>query len=220
MRPSALRAVPKLAAAALAAWLAATCLPVHARMLAPIGPTWPIAEPDMLAWIDERLRAKERSGELARLQRQARDRAVATVTDPPPVAGIEPTREPRTHYVDPSFTLDRDVVDDRGRVLYAAGTRANPLAVVSLSNHLLFFDARDLRQVRRAGELIERYEGRIKPILVAGSYLGLMRQWNRRVYYDQQGELVARLGITRVPAIVSQEGLRLRVDEIALEDAR
>lgn len=210
----------RLAAAALAACLGAPWQPAQARMLAPVGPTWPIAEPDMLAWIAERLRAKERSGEIARAQRQARERAVAAITDPPPVPGIGPALGPRTHYVDPTVTLDANVVDDQGRVLYAAGTRANPLAVVSLSNHLLFLDARDRRQVRLAGELIERYDGRVKPILVAGSYLDLMRQWKRRVYYDQHGTLVARLGITRVPAIVSQEGLRLRVDEIALEGAR
>lgn len=207
----------RLVAVALASCLGASCAPAHARMLAPIGPTWPIAEPDMLAWIAERLHDKQRSGEIARAQQRARERAVAAVTDPPPVAGVGPVLGPRTHYVDPSVTLEANVVDDQGRVLYPAGTRANPLAVVSLSSHLLFFDARDRRQVHLAGELIERYDGRLKPILVGGSYLELMRQWRRRVYYDQDGSLVARLGITRVPAIVSQEGLLLRVDEIAPE---
>jgi conjugal transfer pilus assembly protein TraW len=34
------------------------------------------------------------------------------------------------------------------------------------------------------------------------------------VYFDQQGLLIRRLGITQVPALVSQEGLHLRIDEL------
>jgi conjugal transfer pilus assembly protein TraU len=40
-----------------------------------------------------------------------------------------------------------------------------------------------------------------------------MKSWRIPVYYDQQGLLTRRLGITQVPALVSQEGLRLRIDE-------
>jgi len=46
--------------------------------------------------------------------------------------------------------------------------------------------------------------------------MDLMKRWQIRVYYDQQGSLTRRLGITQVPALVSQEGLRLRIDELAL----
>ena len=56
----------------------------------------------------------------------------------------------------------------------------------------------------------------MKPILVGGSYLALMQSWHVPVYYDQQGLLTRRLGITQVPALVSQEGLRLRIDELAV----
>jgi conjugal transfer pilus assembly protein TraW len=101
-------------------------------------------------------------------------------------------------------------------VLFPAGLRKNPLDVVSLSKHLLFFDARDVRQVAKARELIARYQGRVKPILVGGSYIDLMKAWNTPVYYDQEGTLVRKLGITGVPAIVSQEGSRLRIDEVTV----
>ena len=54
----------------------------------------------------------------------------------------------------------------------------------------------------------------VKPILVGGSYLDLMKRWNKQVFYDQDGTLVRKFGITAVPAIVSQEGRRLRIDEV------
>ena len=181
-----------------------------------IGPTYEIGEPHLLQMIERRLRDMERSGELQRLEEQARGRGIESVKHPPPVAGLYPTETVRTYYVDPSFTLDRNILGPQGELLFAAGTRKNPLEVVSLSRHLLFFDARDPRQVGRARQLMATYRGRVKPILVGGSYLELMKSWLIPIYYDQHGLLTRRLGIAQVPALVSQEGLQLRVDELEL----
>ncbi|MDZ7855323.1 type-F conjugative transfer system protein TraW [Sphaerotilus sp.] len=186
----------------------------HAEDLGTIGPTYAISEPNLLAFIEQRLREKERSGELTRLEAQARARGTEAVTQPKPVTGVRATETARSFYFDPSFTLDRNILDAQGHLLFAAGLRKNPLEVVSLSKHLLFFDARDRRQVARARELIASYQGKVKPILTAGSYLDLMKSWRTPVYYDQQGVLVRRFGITQVPALVSQEGMRLRIDEL------
>lgn len=200
----------------LACLVALACPAAQALNLGQIGPTYGIAEPHLLADIERRLREKERSGELRRLMDEARTRGIETVRQPVPVDGLRPTDSARTFYVDPSFTLDRNVVDATGHLLFAAGTRKNPLEVVSLARRLLFFDARDARQVRRARQLMAGNEARIKPILTGGSYLDLMKSWRVPVYYDQQGVLTRRLGIRQVPALVSQEGLRLRVDEMVL----
>ena len=186
----------------------------RATDLGTLGPTYEIAEPHLLQMIEQRLREKERSGELARIEQDARDRGVASVRSPVPVAGVQATAKPRSFYFDPTYTLDRNILGAQGELLFASGTKANPLDVVSLSRHLLYFDARDSRQVRRARELMARYQGKVKPILTGGSYLDLMTAWRIPVYYDQQGLLTRRLGITQVPALVSQEGRRLRIDEI------
>ena len=204
--------------ARLSPWLfaAATCwaLGAQAANLGTIGPTYPVAEKNLLDVIMARLRAKEASGELKRHEQEARDRAAYAVNNPRPVDGLRRTQAARTFYFDPTFTLQSNVVDGTGAVLFPAGTRKNPLEVVSLSKHLLFFDARDPGQVARARELIEHYQGKVKPILVGGSYLDLMKRWNKPVFYDQDGTLVRKFGIAAVPAIVSQEGQRLRIDEV------
>ncbi len=189
----------------------------NAEDLGTIGPTYPIGEANFLDLIKQRLREKEKTGELTKLEEQARNRAIDAVTNPKPISGIKATEMARTFYYDPTFTLDRNIFDNQGRLLFAAGTRKNPLEVVSMSKHLLFFDGRDKRQVVRAKELISFYGGKIKPILVAGSYLKLMKAWQSPVYYDQQGILTKRLGIKQVPAIVSQEGMRLRIDELVTQ---
>ncbi len=194
--------------------VALATLPAAATDLGRIGPAHPIGEPHLLDDIQRRLKEKERSGELQRLEEGARQRAARSVADPAPVPSLRTTTMARTFHYDPTLVLERNVVDDQGRVLFPAGTRRNPLEVVALSKRLLFFDARDARQVRRARRLIDEHGGRVKPVLVGGSYLDLMKRWRVRVYYDQDGALTRQLGIAQVPAMVSQEGLLLRIDEL------
>src|SRR6266542_4614429 len=186
----------------------------RAEDLGTVGQTYAIAEPHLLSYIEQTLREKERSGELATLEEQAKSRVIESIRNPKSLAGIKPTQMARTFYFDPSIKVEQNITDDKGNIIVPAGTTKNPLEVVSLSKHLLFFDGNDSEQVRYARALIDYYGGKVKPILVAGSYLDLMKAWQLSVYFDQQGVLTTKFGITQVPALVSQEGLRLRIDEI------
>jgi conjugal transfer pilus assembly protein TraW len=187
-----------------------------AEDLGTVGETYAIAEPHLLNYIEQTLRDKEKSGELADLEEQAKSRVIESIRNPKPLAGIKPTQMARTFYFDPSIKVEQNITDDKGNIIVPAGTTKNPLEVVSLSKHLLFFDGSNPQQVRYARTLIDRYGGKVKPILVAGSYLDLMKAWQLSVYFDQQGVLTRKFGITQVPALVSQEGMRLRIDELRL----
>lgn len=189
---------------------------LQARDLGVIGPTWPIGEAHLLQEIQQRLRAQEASGELARHWETVRRQAQQQLEQPEPVAGLQTTRTARTFYVDPSYTLRRNVVDADGHLLFAAGSRHNPLDILPLSRHLLLFDGRDARQARLARRLFRHYQQRLTLILVAGSWLKLRQRWRQPVFYDQHGLLSRRFALRQVPALISQEGARLRVDELEL----
>ena len=193
----------------------AAAVRTSAEDLGTVGPTYAIEEPHLLNAIEQQLRAKEHSGELARLQEAAKQRIIDSIEHPVPLTGIRRTERARSFYFDPSIVARENITDAKGNIIVPAGTRANPLEIVSLSKHLLFFDGTDERQVERARKLLAHYQGKLKPILVAGSYLALMQRWQLPVYFDQQGALTRKLGITQVPALVSQEGLQLRIDELA-----
>ncbi len=184
--------------------------------LSQIGPTYEVREPNLLEFIRARIEEKARTGELKRLEEQFKWQAEESVRNPQPVPGLSQATAARTFYYDPTFVLDRNVFDDKGNVLFPAGTRKNPLEVVSMTKRLLFFDARDSKQVRNALYVIDSFGGRVKPILVGGSYVDLMKAWNVPVYFDQHGDLTRQLGILHVPALVSQEGMRLRIDELVV----
>ncbi len=197
-------------------WVAALLLaaPVQALDLGRVGPVWPVAEPDLLALIQTRLEEKQASGELARIQTEFAARSRRAIESPAPVAGLARTNTPRSFLFDPTVTALEAVRDHEGKVLVAAGTRVNPLDYVSLSQPLIFFDARDREQTRLALALRQRHQGRAYLILTGGSFIDFMKRHDLRVYYDQQGLLVQRLGIRQVPARVTQEGRMLRIDEL------
>ncbi|RCW65087.1 conjugal transfer pilus assembly protein TraW [Pseudorhodoferax soli] len=189
-------------------------LPCAGADLGVVGPTYPIAEPHLLQMIEGRLRQKQQSGELARLEQLSRTKGERAVREPAAVDGVRTTTAPRSFHVDPGIELTQNILGPSGELLYPAGTRANPLDVVALSRQLLFFDGRDPRQVLQAHQLIVQSPDGYKPILTGGSYLDLMQRWQVPVYYDQLGLLTRRLGIAQVPALVSQDGRRLRIDEL------
>ena len=204
----------RIAALLLAVAGTALVQPAHAQHLGVIGPTYPIAEPSLLALIQSKLRELAANDGLERLQRESQARIRRQIEDPAPVAGISRTATARTFHFDPSIEVPYPISDADGRLIVAPGTRVNPLDVVSLSRPLFFFDARDAEQVERARRELAEHGGQVKLILTGGSYLDLMRRWKQTVYYDQQGLLTTRLGIRQVPARVTQDGRRLRIDEL------
>ena len=185
-----------------------------AQDLGVIGPVYPITEPSLLEVILSKLREAEVTGVLARLQRDTQANVKRGIEQPAPVAKITKTIKARSFYYDPSIVVPYAITDAEGKVIVAPGTKMNPLDTVSLSKTLLFIDARDAAQVGRARSILDERGGKVKVILTGGSYLDLMRRWKRPVFYDQQGQLTDKLGIRHVPALVSQEGKRLRIDEI------
>lgn len=198
----------------IAATFAFLAISIQAQDLGVIGPVYPIAEPSLLEVITAKLRDAEKDGLLSRLQSEAQANVRHAIEQPAPASGVSRTTKPRTFYYDPSVVVPYAITDAEGKVLVTPGTRVNPLDTVSLSKKLLFFDARDLEQLRRAQGILHQHQGKVKLILTGGSYLDLMRRWKRPVFYDQQGQLIEKLGIQQVPALVYQEGKRLRIDEI------
>ena len=178
------------------------------------GETWAIAEPDLLAALEARLLELERSGALAAIEDEARERVRARIEAPEPVAGIAAATEHRTRLVDPSVVLDRDVRLPDGNLLAAAGTRLNPLEQVPLSRDLLFIDGRRDAEVSWA----LGHASRAKIVLLAGRPLDLARRHGRTFFFDQGGRFAEHFGLAATPVVVEQEGLRLRLTEVPLQD--
>src|SRR6266545_7622101 len=98
----------------------------RAEDLGTVGETYAIAEPHLLNYIEQTLREKEKSGELAHLEEQAKSRVIDSIRNPKPLAGIKPTRTARTFYFDPSIKVGQNITDDKGYFFEPAATTENP----------------------------------------------------------------------------------------------
>jgi len=179
-----------------------------------LGPTYEIVEPDMLEQIQKKLQSMEASGRMAQKIEEAKARSIRSIENPIPVRGLGKSLTNRTYYFDPSIKAEEDIKDASGQVIVKAGTLVNPFDYASMNQWLLFFDGSDLRQVALAEQIGQKYQWQLKPILVKGPPLELSRKWKRQVFFDQGGYLVRKLGIQNVPALVTQEGKEMRIDEL------
>ena len=212
MRPAALLLATVLAV------LPAAGIPsaASAKDLGVRGATWPVAEPDLLEEIEVRLLEMRRSGDLARLEEEARQRARRSLEEPDPAPGIAPATRARTRLFDPAITVARDIRTPDGTLIAAAGTRIKPLERVSLARDLLFVDGR--REAEVAWALAHDKPAKI--VLLAGRPLDLMRRHRRPFFFDTGGRLAARFGLRFTPSLVEQDGTQLRITEIPVEDRK
>jgi len=183
-----------------------------------VGQTFPVIEPDLLSTIEARLRGAEASGELARMNEVFAKRVEQRVRRPKPVEGITPARIARNWDYDPTIAVERDIRDQKGNLIAAAGHRINPLDFVEIKQDLVFVDGDDAAQLAWA---TARYTDlKAKIIFVNGSPIEQMTAKKRRFYFDQEGKLTATFGIEHTPAIVSQNGKTMRVSEIVVKPGR
>lgn len=196
--------------------------PVMAKDFGVHGVIYSIEEQDPIALIQKKLKVMDDNGELARRNLELQKKARTSVERPKPVEGIIKATEDRIFYYDPTYVVKKDLYDHQGRIFAKKGSRINPLETVSLSTNLLFFDGDDAAQLDWVKEQLtkSREAKLLRLILVKGAPLTLSEELKVSVYFDQGGILTKKIGIKHVPAVVSQETLRLRIEEIVLPPSR
>ncbi|MES9859957.1 MAG: type-F conjugative transfer system protein TraW, partial [Candidatus Thiodiazotropha sp. 4PDIVS1] len=178
-----------------------------------VGQTYEIAEPDMLQSFYNKLRKAEAEGKMAEVEEDMKQRFIDHANRPKGIA-LPRAETHRVRYYDPSTVLSQDIVDHEGNVLWPAGTKVNPLEYIAMSQQWLFFDGNDPEQAAWARDYLQRYPNQVRPILVQGAVLALAKAWDTRLYFDQHGSYVKKFGIKAVPTLISQEGKKLRIDEV------
>ena len=182
-----------------------------------IGQTYEIAEPSMLESIHSKLKTAEENGELAKIEDDMKARFIAYANRPSGVS-LPRTKAHKVRYFDPTVRFAQSIKDHEGNVLWPAGTTVNPLDYISLSQQWIFFNADDPEQAAWAQAYVKRYPEQVRLILTQGAVLKLMETWDMRLYFDQGGKLVKHFGIESLPSVISQDGKRLRIDEVVPEN--
>ena len=187
-------------------------LPLSAANLGVYGTVFPIAEPDLLQYFHAKLLEMKADGQMAKMQQQMTKNVIAHVLRPPAVEGVRTAVEANTVYYDPTFVVTRDIAAPSGQVIVKAGTSVNPLSFEKMTEVLLFINADDSAQVDWAKAEQQQF-AMTKVILVQGNIKDAAGKLGR-IYFDQDGVLCKKLGISSVPTLVRQTGTKLAIESV------
>jgi conjugal transfer pilus assembly protein TraW len=189
---------------------------VQAKDFGAQGHTFEILEQDFLEVINAKLKAVDWNQFNQKIQDQTKD----YVETPTAIKNITKAKESKEYFYDPTYVLIQDIRDHTGKLIHESGTKVNPLEFTSLKDDLLFIDGDDHSQVKFALKQYRIKNEKLKIILVKGSPLKLQRKEKIWIYFDQAGVLTTKLGITETPALVEQDGLKLKINTIDLESLK
>lgn len=181
---------------------------LEAKDLGVYGATSSISEEDLISYLQEKLKNISEDDQ-QELIKSMQSNLIDQIKKPMEIKGIQKVKSYSLTYFDPSIYVNYDILNHEGQIIVKKGTQFNPLSQVSLQD-LLFFDATDPAQLSWAKSLPPSF----KWILVKGQPMQLEETLNRPIYFDQEGILSKKFGIQQVPAYVSQEGLKIKIEFI------
>ncbi len=185
-----------------------------AKDLGAIGAVYPILEPDLLKVIEVHVLTLQKNGELEKLNSNLQKTMQQQLLEPKTVPNLIRTQEPKTRLFDPSIQIPYGLKNAAGEIILPAGTTVNPLDTVSLSYTLVLYNAEDEIQVKWAIAEDQKLKGKDKLILVGGSVVNQSHLFHKAVYFDQGGVITARFQLHQVPVLITQEGKRLKIEEV------
>jgi len=194
------------------------CVDASAKDFGTFGHTYSIDEPDLLLEIQTKLQHLEDTGMIEQHQQEILKKTKNTLTSPPAIKGIMRASQDRAFLYDPTLIVPYDLKDHEGRIFQKTGTRVNPLGPKPLRTKLVFIEGNDETQLKWVQETFFDQDIKVKVILVSGSPFALMESWEKPVFFDQGGVITSKLGIKAVPAVVEQEGSKLKISEIHLKE--
>ncbi|MDT8342631.1 MAG: hypothetical protein RQ751_14065 [Longimicrobiales bacterium] len=193
----------------VAVLVASVSAPAPAKNLGQVGRVYPIAEPDALQEIEERAAAIRWEEVLPEEKR----RALVVDYRPRDLAPLPRAEEERVRAVDMTYTLEVDLPDGKGGILYPKGYTFNPLEYVFYPNVLVVLDGSDPEQVTWFRESSLARDPRVRLLLSGGSWSEVSAALERPVYY-LTAPLRQRLQLEAVPAVLWHSGVVMEVKEI------
>lgn len=187
---------------------------LHAKDFGTYGDVYPVKEPSFIESLQSKIKEMVDNGEWEKHKKKYIDETMGAFKRP---AGHElphaTTSSSRLY--DPSIVLQMDIQLADGKYLARRGDYINPLEQTNMNNPIAMIDGDDEKQVAWAIKMREK-EPKTKIILVNGNWYDLSVKHKFQFFFDQTGEFINRLDIKKTPSYISQQGLRLKIDEVAL----
>lgn len=175
--------------------------------LGTVGETYPVVEKDVVAELRQEAAKRDKAADNPSLAERIKSYQPANL-HPLPHAAAD-----KTFMVDMTYTLDHDLLDGEGKVLYPKGYTFNPLDYISFPGGLVVIDGDDPSQVRWFEKSPYAGNRRARLLLANGYAFQLIQQLQRPVFYLTK-DIAERLKLSAVPSIVVQKENEMLVREI------
>ena len=208
---------------------------VSAENIGVYGQIYSISEPDLLSFIHTRLLQYQQDGKLSSMESDFKKRVQESVLRPQPVSDVNDVAsgdKTIVKYYTPSVTLQHNIINQNGTILFYKGTTINPLdlkavekivpnaVIPEFDETFLFIDSDNKAQItfakNKINDLLKSNPIAIYKIILTKGNLKTASNALGRIYFDQEGVLCHLFGITRVPAVVVKSGVRLKITEPAI----
>jgi len=122
----------------------------------------------------------------------------------------------RVFTIDLTHTLDHDIKDSQGNLLYPQGFSFNPLQYAGLSGGLVVIDGSDPEQVEwfKGSPYFQNHRA---ILLLSGGYAAEVKKEMMRSVYYLTHDIATRLQLKAAPSVVIELDNKLTVREVRLE---
>lgn len=178
-----------------------------------LGKTYPIIEKDAMTEIKEKASKVDWGKAFDKKKQSERMKTFR----PKGMTRLPKSNQNRLRSVDMTYTLEFDIPDGKGGILYPRGYRFNPLDYVRYPGMMVVIDGTKKEQVEWFKKSKYYKNINVKLLLSDGNYYELKKQLNQSVYYAFP-DMVRRFKVMSVPSVIWQkEGDRnMSILEVAL----
>lgn len=176
-----------------------------AKDLGSVGRVYPIKERDALKELEARAAGVNWNKELTKIKpdRYRPENGVS----------LPRANKNKSFLVDMTYTVEMDIPDGKGGILYPKGYSFNPLDFVPFRKRLVVLNGSDKEQLAWFRQ--SSFAGRpdVMLLITDGSYLKLGEALSRPVFYADT-RIIEKFRLKSVPSVVQQEGRMMKVEEI------
>ena len=178
--------------------------------LGEFGRTYPIAEQDALAELESRAASID-------WEKSMREKAIESARNyrPDNVPDLPRATKNGSFKVDMTYTLDFDIPNGDGGILYPKGFQFNPLDYTPVKEILIVLNAEDPDQLEWFKKSEYRDNADVYLLITKGSYIDLSNQLKRPVYYALPN-IVDRFNVRAVPSVIRQADKMMEVKELVI----
>lgn len=180
----------------------------NAADLGKVGAIYPIAEKDALVEIEQKAKGIDWSKVIKR-------KPIEEYNGPEERMSLPRATRERSFPVDMTYTLQMDIPDGKGGILYPKGYTFNPLDYINFTKTLVVINGNDPEQVEWFGASEYRGRADVMLLLTEGSYRNLGKKLDVPLFYADS-TIIERLRLAAVPSVVKQDVRVMMVHEYAI----